>query len=259
MIWSSSEQDFNQTPKQEMPFIMPPKKITILKEDQIKQKTLFHVYMLENIGAPKEYVELFNLMKMADENCEIHMYINSPGGYVDTTTQLLNSMAACKAKLFTYAEGEVASAATFIFLAGDVQIVKPNSYFMCHSYSSGAIGKRQEIVSKINFDKKRLDRLADIMYRGLLTDKELLALKNSKDFYFDDLQLITRLKRRMKVVEADAVRAAKHVEKLTKATTKLEMKSDKKTKSKTHSLFSHVSSDEEVDVDDDDDFDEDED
>ena len=62
------------------------------------------------------------------------MYINSPGGRLDTTISILQAMHESEAKIITVADGKVASAVTFIFLSGDEKVYGEDSYFMFHQY-----------------------------------------------------------------------------------------------------------------------------
>jgi hypothetical protein len=110
-----------------------------------------------------------------------------------TTTQIINAMKDCMSKIITYAEGTVASAATFIFLSGDAMIIQSNIQFMCHYYSGGVYGKGGDIETQISFQGVNNKKLFRIVYEGFLSKKELKNLFKGQDFWFNDNELKQRL------------------------------------------------------------------
>lgn len=76
---------------------------------------------------------------------EIHVHINCPGGNVGDGFAIYNTLRQHPAKVVTYADGYVASAAIFPFLAGDRRIANPVSAFYFHKVQMSAYGGPDEL------------------------------------------------------------------------------------------------------------------
>ena len=79
------------------------------------------------IGEPNEWVDEISTIQNATPNDVLHITINSPGGSLYTTTEILSAMAQTQAHIVTEITGECCSAATLIFLAGDRKSTRLNS------------------------------------------------------------------------------------------------------------------------------------
>lgn len=176
-------------------------------EAQVVKKLIFHVRLNKDIGDPSEYTELLNVLRRAKEEDEVHIYINSPGGYLCSTVEIVNAMALCAGTVITHACGTVASAATLIFLAGHIQIIMEDVEFMCHYYSTGFWGKGQELEKYAKHSKKSNQKFMKRFYKGFLTKKEFKSLCNGKDFWFGSKELAKRVQRRIKTLGLDKPRA----------------------------------------------------
>lgn len=169
---------------------------SVKTKTKVIKRQRYDIYINNNISRPHEYVDLLHILLFASEDDEIHIHINSGGGYCSTTTQITNAMASCKAHIICHAEGIVASCATWIFLAGHSFIIEDDIEFMCHYYSGGIIGKGNEIEDNANFSKKYWHKKFNTIYKGFLTDEEIKQLIDGKDFYFNEKQVAKRLKKK---------------------------------------------------------------
>jgi ATP-dependent Clp protease protease subunit len=77
----------------------------------------------------------------------IQIIINSPGGYTDAGWAFIDLMRYVRNKIITIAVGEIASMATYIFVAGDERVMAPNSSAMIHQFSSGVHGKYGDLLA----------------------------------------------------------------------------------------------------------------
>ena len=80
-------------------------------------------------------------------NDEVQIILNSPGGYLDACWAFIDLMQTSRLKIKTLAVGEIASAATMIFIAGDERIMSPHSTAMIHNFSGGNFGTYNELVA----------------------------------------------------------------------------------------------------------------
>ena len=81
--------------------------------------------------------------------------INSPGGDVHEALAILNTLRAHKARVTTVVEGVAASSASFIAMAGDEVVIRPNAELMIHDPWAIAMGSADDMRSTA----KDLDRI----------------------------------------------------------------------------------------------------
>lgn len=81
---------------------------------------------------------------------EIHVHINSPGGNVGEAFAIYNVLREHPARVTTYADGYVASAAIYAFLAGERRIANPVSAFYFHPVQMEAYGGPEDLRKAAN-------------------------------------------------------------------------------------------------------------
>lgn len=184
-----------------------PKKIDLMElfgnpikqDDRIYSRPIANVhefYLSGEIESPENYIEWFQTIRHATEADVIKIYINSGGGHIDTTIQMLRALNETNATVVTSVEGMCASAATMIFLQGDNFEVSEYSMFMFHTYSGGAIGKGGEMWEQLQHERKWSEHMLRNIYKDFLTEKEITSLLENKDIWMDGTEVIKRLKRR---------------------------------------------------------------
>ena len=151
-------------------------------------------YLSGPVLPPENYVDWFNMFRAADVNDTITIYINCPGGSLTTTIQLLRAMAECRAEIICSVEGECMSAATMIFLRGDILQAADHSIFMFHNYSGGTIGKGGEMYSQMIHEKMWSESLLRDVYKDFLTPAEIDGLLTNDDIWMDSDQVMERVR-----------------------------------------------------------------
>lgn len=177
---------------------------TVKTTTTIIKKHRYDVYILNNITAAHEYVDLFDLLAHATKSDEIHLYINSGGGYCRTAIQMINAMRNCDAHITCYASGAVASAATWLFLSGDSFVMEDDIMFMVHYFSKGMHGKGNELEANAEFTKYFYRQFYKKMYRHFMTEEEISKTIEGKDYYFNQKQVAKRLKNRLSLLKAES-------------------------------------------------------
>lgn len=177
---------------------------------------LHHFYISEIIGPPKDYVDMIHIIRTAQPNDIIYIYLNTPGGRIDTGAQIISTMHSSGAKIITVAEGEVCSLGTMIFLCGDEMILQDHSLFMIHNHSGGATGKGHEYLAAAEGTSKWFEEMAKIVYTGFLTDDEFRLMMNGKDYWFTAEETRNRLVKYSKYLEKKAKKAKKELKKAQK-------------------------------------------
>jgi len=98
-----------------------------------------------------------------------------------------------------------------IALAADMIELSNHCVWMCHNYSSGAVGKGGELFDQISFERKWSDGLLRDIYDGFLTDKEIVSMLNGQDIWLDSDDVMNRLKRRHNAMKRQAKKAMKEI------------------------------------------------
>lgn len=164
---------------------------------------IYHFYLSGEIKEAKEYIELLNILKTAETHDTIIIYINSEGGDLFTTIQIIAAIEKSNASVITSLDGCAYSAATMIFLAGKSHLVSPYSSFMIHNYSGAMAGKGHEISSQIKFTDSFVKSFINKIYKNFLTAKEISDIIDGKDLWMDSEEVERRLKILDKIIPND--------------------------------------------------------
>lgn len=134
-------------------------------------------------------------MELASPLDEFHIHEVSPGGSVVLMGRLVSAMYRTKAKVVTYAESGVASAAVTIWAAGHERHISPSAFFMQHMSSQLLAGKTTDIASKAVFCRAYIEReLQNLIDIGLFTQEEVSAMsEGSYDIYVSGIDAIRRV------------------------------------------------------------------
>ena len=177
---------------------------------QVVQATIHHFYILGVIEGPEKYLDLVHTLKTVEEHDTVFIYINSVGGSLYTTIQIINAMQNCAGTVITCLEGEACSAATVIFLAGHKHIINPFGAFMVHKYSHGVEGKGSDVAAQVKFTERYFDDVAYSVYGDLMTKAEISSMLRGEDFWFSSKEVQERLVKNGREVlgsESEAVSA----------------------------------------------------
>ena len=126
---------------------------------------------------------LANQLEQAGNLAEINVHVDSYGGEVSEGFAIYNALRAKNAQITTYADGFVASAAIYPYLAGTQRIANNVSAFYFHPVIGGTYGYSEDLREAAD----ELDKLTEIGL-GAFTNvvmKEQAArdLINSKTWY----------------------------------------------------------------------------
>ena len=95
------------------------------------------------------------------KNQDLNLYINSPGGLVDQTLAVYDTMQHMGAEIATYCIGQAASGAAILLMAGTKgkRFILPNAKVMLHQPYGGITGQAEDIriqADEVLRDKQRL-------------------------------------------------------------------------------------------------------
>ena len=119
---------------------------------------------------------------------EITIYINSPGGEVQSGLAAYDLLKLIEAPITTVCIGEAASMGAILFLAGDRRVVLPHSSIMIHDPAPGGgnmIGmKPDEMEEKLSKLKRTRDRLCEIIAEATGKPVKQIMKKTCRDSFF---------------------------------------------------------------------------
>jgi hypothetical protein len=192
----------------------------------VKRKAIysFDYYLDSYIGAPSTYRGLFHCLGNMQEHDELFIHINSGGGRLDSSMQLVDAMHSTEGNVTVVIAGMAGSAAGMIALHAPSLVITPSSQFFAHNASTGTGGKLGEVVSSVEFSKKYIDKLLDDTYIGFMSLEEIVDMKKGQDFWFDSDEIIQRLEARAKYQEAQQKKIQADIAKVEKQIVKAKAK-----------------------------------
>jgi ATP-dependent Clp protease protease subunit len=133
-----------------------------IEERLLKTRTIL-VYGEINQKLAKTISERL-LVLTAESKKDIHIFINSQGGHVESGDTIFDMIRFCKAPIKIVGTGWVASAATLIYLAVPVKnrFCLPNTRFLIHQPLGGMIGTAVDLAieaKEIVRMKRRLNEI----------------------------------------------------------------------------------------------------
>jgi ATP-dependent protease ClpP protease subunit len=163
-------------------------KATVLTQSFLSNN--YQINITGEIGPPDLYIEELSAIRNAGEGDSIEIFLNTPGGHVNTGAQFVSAIQNSKATVIAHLESECHSAGTYIALACDGLVVYDNAFMLIHNYSGGSYGKGDDSLEQV---KSTRDWIRDMMrrtYVPFLSEKELDSVFDNKDIYLraDDIK-----------------------------------------------------------------------
>tara|TARA_R110000751_G_scaffold203900_1_gene308423 strand:- start:21 stop:599 length:579 start_codon:yes stop_codon:yes gene_type:complete len=166
--------------------------------------TEYHFEVNKEIECPEQFEEMIGCLRQSGPNDTIYIHLNSPGGCLETTIQVIGAMRNSQATVVTCAEGSVASGAAIIFFAGHMMTLVPHCEFLIHTARGGMGGKLPDQLSTVASLERRLLTLYDDVFGGFLTKRELGQVKNGRELFLTSEDVEQRLQEYMARMQQDA-------------------------------------------------------
>lgn len=157
-----------------------------------KDNNNIKAYLTDSIGDPPMYNELCYYLSTAEDDATVDLYINTPGGVVDSALMLSNAIENSKAFVTAHLSGTVASAGTIIALSCDELIINSHLSFMIHNYSGGMHGKGHEMKARQKFLDDHLNTVFRYFYKDFLTEEEMERVIEGTDMWMNEEEVYTR-------------------------------------------------------------------
>ncbi|MFO7660197.1 MAG: ATP-dependent Clp endopeptidase proteolytic subunit ClpP [Candidatus Cloacimonadaceae bacterium] len=125
-----------------------------------------------------------------DQEKDIFMYINSPGGIISSGLAIYDTMQYIKPDISTLCIGQAASMGAVLLAAGTKgkRIALPNSRVMIHQPMGGAQGQAADIEIQAKEILYLRDRLNDILHAHTGQSMERLKEDSDRNFFMSSLE-----------------------------------------------------------------------
>lgn len=170
--------------------------------NDVKENTL-KIFLTSGIAEPHLYNEACYFLRNADEECTAYVYLNTPGGMIDSAFMITDAIKNSKAKVIACLSGTVASAGTLITMACDEIQVTPHVSFMIHNYSAGMVGKGHEMKARQKFVDEHLNNAFKDYYNGFLSEEEMDKVIEGTDMWMGTDEVLERWQARLDKESAD--------------------------------------------------------
>lgn len=164
---------------------------------------VFNIYLFGVIEEAAQFTSAIEVMAAASERDEVIIHLSTDGGSLDATDTFLASMAACEANVVIKASGGVHSAGTLILLHADEFYLSENCNFLLHNGGAGAGGKFSDFKAQSLHTVGYMERVLRKTYKHFLTEAELDALMDGKDYWLDSEEFAERFENRNIALQAE--------------------------------------------------------
>jgi ATP-dependent Clp protease protease subunit len=148
-----------------------------------KSRSIFIYGPINQELAQKVCTQLVALAAASDD--DIRIYVNSPGGHVESGDSIHDMIKFIKPKVWMIGTGWVASAGALIFVSApkERRICLPNTRFLLHQPSGGTRGMASDIEIQAREIIKMNERLNKIMAAATGQPIEKIAADTDRDYW----------------------------------------------------------------------------
>jgi ATP-dependent Clp protease protease subunit len=118
-----------------------------------------------------------------EERKPIKIFINSPGGDLDSTLAFIGLMNISKTPIWTIDACWAYSAAGLILMAGHKRYALPNTECLIHSGSGQLGGSFEQTTEQMKNYKYLVDKMRDFILSKTKIDQKLFKKMSTKDWY----------------------------------------------------------------------------
>lgn len=161
------------------------------------------VYLDEPIVELPYYRGLLQYLRNMNEHDQLRIWIDTPGGSLDSALALIDGIQNCKGEVITIVTGNAASAGSLIALSSPNLVLGDRARFFIHAASYGVgFSKQSDIETYVESNKSLLREVMKEAYSGFLSEEEMELLFIGKDFYFRGEELEERVITRCEYLES---------------------------------------------------------
>lgn len=163
----------------------------------------YHLYITGVITQPEDFMEEIHILTTAQPNDVIYIHLNTPGGSLPTTINIIQAIRDSQATVVACADGEVSSGGSLIFFSCPNMKVGDYCHFLIHDGSTGNYGKLSENIMAAQHESRLLKKVYEDVYYPFLTKKEISNVLKGQDLYLMSEDLDKRIERAIKIREKE--------------------------------------------------------
>jgi len=122
-------------------------------------------------------------IELPDYIPEIKLFINSGGGDIFAGFSAMDHISQMKVNVHTIADGQCASAATFILLGGSTRSIQPHAHILIHQLSSGFWGKFEEMKDEVKSCERFMSMINGVYVSSTAIPSKKLKTLMKRDIY----------------------------------------------------------------------------
>lgn len=157
---------------------------------------VFSIYLFGVIEDAAQFVSAIEVLSSAQESDIVVIHLSTPGGSLDATDTFIQAMRECEARIIVKASGGVHSAGSVILLNADEFTLSENFNCLIHNGSTGVGGKFSDFKAQVKHTQEYMEKVMRSTYSGFLSETEIEALLDGKDFWFDGEEFARRFEAR---------------------------------------------------------------
>ncbi len=152
----------------------------------LENRIVFLVGEINHASASRVMMQMLYLENQR-RNQEINFYINCPGGVVDDTLALYDTMRFLSSPIATYCIGRAYSGGSVLMTAGTKgrRFILPHAKVMIHQPYGGITGQAEDIRLQAEQIIKTKQTLIDILAKHTGQTAERVREDSERDMYFD--------------------------------------------------------------------------
>jgi ATP-dependent Clp protease protease subunit len=152
----------------------------------LENRVVFLIGEINNVSSYNVIMRLLYLQSIRKDQ-DIMLYINSPGGSVDDTLAMYDTMKFLTCDVQTFVIGQAMSGGSVILAAGTKgkRYALPHSKVMIHQPFGGIWGQTEDIAIQAQEILKTKNTLIDLLAKLTGQPRERVAEDGERDKYFD--------------------------------------------------------------------------
>lgn len=156
-----------------------------LEEMLLENRILFLVGEINHISASRLIMQMLYLQSIGKDQ-DIKLYINSPGGVVDDTLAIYDTMKFIACDISTFCIGRAESGGAIVFMAGKKgkRFILPNAKVMIHQPFGGVYGQAADIEIQAEEILKTKESLISVMARCTGQSVDRIREDSERDRFF---------------------------------------------------------------------------
>lgn len=162
----------------------------------------YDVFIDTDIGSPAAYRDLNFLLNTASEDDHFNLYINSPGGQLNTALMIIESLKVTEASTTAIIQGECHSAASMITMYCQEVHVLDSAHMLLHTATYGTVGNTSNVKAHTEFTTRQVEKLITDTYSGFLSPEEIEKVKLGIELWFDAEEIRERLEDRIEYLKS---------------------------------------------------------